>query len=481
MIQIAPKAKHALTRQNLISDDQLEKFGRLIVRSCMWSKEFFDAASSVINFDASTNLYSRNDFLGGETGSIDGLVMAGMLEFRKHYYDGNPYPAAPHEWSRSISQHLIEKFNRNPEWPKEFLQRTLRDLLQGGYPQPAFGEWDLACDGLVDYIYGVRQRAAEQQARNLDPISRKQLLEEVAGSIRVPGHEVVLVTTEDHIQRLLTLAQQTHSFRTGVRLFDQLYGDYAVPGEAWLGFGLPGGGKTILACQALGATAAIGRRALMVSTEVDAGTCILRACSAQQQLSYDALKAVRGIGDLSRSDHGVQLRDWIDTVGRNLTVLDYAKMPGDTFESRMNAILTVFQRQHGRPPEFVVFDWIGKAANVAFKDAWEKREHYNRIAGFMAQLADDLGIVTLTLAQAKPEIKNKTDIAETDTADSQSLSVPMECALALTKLVEPTTGEEAQDVYKTKQWWVIPKHRERPTTKIPVLRRFETQRFADTH
>lgn len=479
-MQIAASAKHEYTRRSLISDSDFQRFGHLIVRACLYNREFFELAAVVIDYDAVKGGYTKNDFLDGEFGSNDGLIFSGMLEFRSHYYEGNPYPSNPGEWAAAIAPHIQRKFDANPEWPKEFFKNCMLALV-ALYPPPQIGEYDLACDGLVDYVRGVRLRRVTMTLRSLDPSAQAQRIDEVKMTIRIPGEQVSLVTVDDHISTLLNYKTSTHTFRTGLRSYDLMYGDYAAPGDAWLAAGLPGAGKTVLACQIAGATAAIGRKVLHITTEVAAPTCILRACAATQSISYAALQAVRGSGKIEATDYGLQLRQWANTVGRNIFCVDYASVPGPDYETRVRKILDKFVKMYGHPPELFLFDWIGKAANIEFADAWSKREHYNRIADFNARLADELEIVSWTFAQADKDIRNRVDIADTATADSKALSQPMEGALFLTSLIEPhqAGGDEAQDAYQKKQWWVIPKCREREPKKLPVIRRFEMQRFDD--
>jgi len=476
-MQVSPTAKHEFTRRSLITDDHLEVFGHTLVRACMHSRDFFDLALMTVNYDANTTQYSKNDFLSGAFGNSDGLLFAGMIDFKGHYYAGNPWPSSPMEWMLAIAPHLRRKFANNPSWPKDYLESALIDVITK-YQAPAVGEYDLVCDGMVDYVRGIRLRHATMSLKNLDPTAKQKLIDDVKTTIRVPGQEAVLCTIEDHITSLLNFKTQTHTFRTGVTSFDTQYGDYAAPGDAWLAAGLPGAGKTVVACQVAGATAAIGRKVLLVTTEVAAQTCILRACAANQGISFSALKAVRGSGSLEATDHGLQLRQWVSTVGRNIFAVDYASMPGDTFEDRMAAILLKFEKIHGQMPELVLFDWIGKAANVAFADSWQKREHYSRIGMYMSDLADQLNIVTWTFAQADPAIRNKVDIAETAHADCKALSQTFESAMFMTSLMELNQGgNDIEDAYQQRQWWVIPKCRDRETKKLPVIRRFEMQRF----
>ena len=478
-MKIPETSQHARTRSFLISDEGLESFGRLLVKTCMYSREFFEVAVSIIDYDASQNEYTFNDFLDGDKGTSDGLVFTCMLEFKKHHYEGNPYPLNNREWQNAIMPHLKRKFEANPDWPSSFMNEAIRAMVLG-YTAPSMGDMDLACDGLVDYVKGVRIRAAAISLKGQSPSEQEKILSDVKTTLRLPGQESQLYTVEQHFEELLQSQQRTHSFRMGVRAFDRMYGEHAEPGDAWLAAGLPGAGKTVLSCQLTGATAAIGKKVLLITSEVAASTCVLRACASSQGIQYSSLQAIKGRNNLDALDLGIQLKEWMQTVGKNIFAIDYAKMPGAEFEDKMQTVLNLFFRVHHQMPEMVVFDWMGAAAAKGYDNPWEKREHFLSIGKYMANLADELGIVTWTLAQADPSIRNKVDIADSAIADCKALSQPFEGVLFMTSLMEAhKDGDQIEDAYQQKQWLTIPKCRNRPPKKIPVLRRFELQMFDD--
>lgn len=480
-MNLSPTAQAQLTLKFLRNDEGIEYFGRLIVRGCIHDWEFFDKAAHTVDYNANTGVWSENDFLPGEKGSIDGLVFTVMLDFRAHHIEGNPVPKGPVQWVQAIRPHLEDRFAMNPDWPVVYKERALRAVLLE-YEPMRIGDYDRLYDGVVDYVRGMRQRSAAAKTANADPVTRQAVFDEAFRSVRVPNSAPLLLDATAHIMAFLQEKTLTHSFRTGVTRFDQMYGDHAAPGEAWLGASLPGGGKTVTACQIAGNTAAMGRKVLYIPTEEPPGRGLLRACAAQQRLSYAALQAIRGTGRLDATDSGEQLGTWLQSVGRNITVIDYAYVGGDTFEARMDSVMQAYERQHGTHPEMLIFDWVGKAVDLVCKDAWEKRELYSRVVNRVSDIGRKLGVVSWTFAQADKGIKNRTNIMASETADAKNLEDPMDGVMFMTALWNPDVemeGNELKDPYKPHQYWVVPKCRSRQTSVIPVTRKFEQQRFAD--
>lgn len=475
-MKVAPRSAHESTRALLKGENNLAQFSKLILGCCMSSRELFDQASPIINYDAVENNFFRNDFLD----PVDGLIYAGMKMFKDTAYQGCPWPCNRAQWVQALSPHFREFFARNPNVPEQFgRDANLRILVM---PEPMIGDYDRFCDGLVDYISGVRYHLAELRTRNADPLTKRETFEKVPLSIKVPHSEAEILEGDSLMAAIFSGGFRTHSFSTGVNQFDRIYGDQARPGDAWLTFANTGGGKTVIACQTGAFTAASGKRVVIISTEVRSETCMLRSFCSHQGVNIKQMNALRGSNLTPEQDQNIaNFKVWNETVGRNLRIYDYQRVSGSDFTEKLNRILDHATKFWGQQPDMVLLDWLGKTLDGSFNTSWEKANLYLRAATRMADLADELEIVTMTFAQAHPDTKNRVKITEYDTADSRHLCDPMEGALVPTSLLAPPGEEEMQtrELHRQEQMWIIPKCREAETNQFRVLRRFEIQRFVD--
>lgn len=471
-MNISPRSSHDLTRRQLTGAPQLEVFAKTILSCCLDHWELFNLARLCLNYDESTARYDRSDFLD----PVDGLVFAGMNAFRDAWIEGNPIPVTRFHWYQAVAPHIGLLFHKNPDWPSQFKEAAFQRILM--LPPPSMGDHDRICDGLVDYVMGIRYHLLEARCKGMDPATKHDAYQDVPRSIRIPGSEALVVSSAGIFDTMLMAPAAAFPFATGVSLFDTAYGNTAQRGDAWLAYGCPGGGKTILACQTLGFTAAMGKKVCFITTEVKPHTILLRACSAHQGISYSSLKGLVGIGNPAINPLGLTLQNWAAGVGSNFLIFNYSETPGSGFSERLMKILDKFEKNMGCPPEMVILDWVGKAIDEDFEDSWMKRELYSRVGVRMAELADELDGQTLTLAQAKPGTKNKINLTEFDTADCGSLSQPMEGVIGITSLVSAEeTGTGSSEVHRAEQYWVIPKCREEMTLRVPVLRAFNLARF----
>jgi len=468
-IVISTSAKHELTRRSLVGSDQLEKFGAHILSCCLDRKDIFDSVSISLNYNNQTQRYDLNDFLN----PVDALVYGGMLEFLGCWQPANPWPSSRAQWVSAIIPHLSLLFKKNQDFPEILKSQAFQRIML--LPPASPGVYDLICDGLVDYIMGVRYFKMEAQLRFADPAFRRKAYDDVATQVRIPSAVVPLQDNMELMSQLFAIEQPTKPITTGVRGFDYFYGKNAMGGDAWLFFGHPGGGKTNLGCQTTGFTAASGKLAAYITTEVKTSTLLLRCCSAQAGIPYSVLKGIRGD---KGHPQAMAFENWVRGVGRNIALFDYRSVEGRDYKEKYKRILDTFYKKYGQAPDLIVWDWIGKALDSGFSDPWAKREAYNGVASMLVDSADELDNTTLTLAQASKETKNRVNITEQDTADSKSLADGMELACGITSLLDSSENNtSSQECHKDNQFLVVCKCREEQALRLAVKRRFDMARF----
>ena len=471
-ITIAPSARFDVTKHSLITTEDQEIFGARVISCCLASKEMFDQVALSLNFDNHRQDYSRSDFLN----PIDGMLYAILSNFGACWHEGNPWPQNRAEWAKAILPHLSYYYKIRKETPEMYRTAVLQRLVM--LPQASPGDFDLVCDGLIDYISGVRYRFLESDTRRLDPGAKRKAFEDLALTIRVPSAAVIIHDNDALLEQIFAVQQPTKPFYTGVRQFDHYYGEKAMGGDAWLAFGHPGGGKTNLACQTAGHTAARGKLVAYVTTEVKKGTILQRCCSAESGIPYSILKAMSGN---KGHPQAATFANWVSTIGKNIQIFDYRDVNGKDYKEKFKRMMEAFHQKYGRMPDLTIWDWIGKALDSGFPDPWAKREAYNGVASMLVDSADEYDNATLTLAQASKESKNRTNLTEQDTADSRSLCDGMEGVIGITSLIDNTErNASTQECHKEFQYLVVCKCREEQALRISVKRRFELARFEST-
>jgi hypothetical protein len=471
-LTISPAAQHDITRNALITPEDMGVFGAKLISCCLQDKQLFDQAAACVNFDNQLQKYNRQDF----TDIADAVIFTSMLDFKRCWYEGNPWPAHRADWIKAVLPHLDFAFKQNPELPAALKIHCIHRI--GTLPYPGPGEFDLICDGLIDYISGIRYHQLEKQLKHADPSRKRKAYEDLALTIRIPNAKVLIQDNEAIMDQIFAIQQPTKPFYTGVRQYDHYYGEKARGGDAWLAFGHPGGGKTNLACQTAGHTAARGKLVAYITTEVKVGTILQRCCSAESGIPYNVLKAMSGDRGHPQAS---AFYNWVNTVGKNITILDYREAGGRDYKEKFKRMMEAFYQKYGRVPDLMIWDWIGKALDSGFADPWQKREAYNGVAAMMVDKADEYDNVSLTLAQANKDSKNKTNLTEQDTADSRSLCDGMEGVIGITSLLDTTEkNTSTQECHKEFQFLVICKCREEQALRISVKRRFDLARFEST-
>jgi len=470
-MKINTQAQHELTKTTLQTPDSIRSFGLLVLRCCIHIPEAFMTAASSIGYDVSSRKFDRDDFLD----PVQSLVFGGMQEFRMAWFEGNPWPKNGLEWIRALRPHFDLFFSNRPEFPAIYRQRANELLLSLRPPQP--GELDLFGDGLTDYVLGVRLHRLEGLTSRYDPAAKRKALQDTIASIRIPGSRVEVLTSDDILDVIFSPAQPASPFYTGVRSFDYHYGRTALKGDAWLVMGHPGGGKTNFGTQVMGNTAEKGELVMYVTTEVKATILSMRACSAVTSISYGVLRTLMGSG--GSHPNALEFTRWMrEGPGRNFKIFDYRDYAGADYKEKLARMLEAFHRHYGQSPSLIIWDWLGKALDQGFESPWHKREAFSGVANELVDLASDLQLKTLLMAQADKAQKNKANYSSSDTQDAKNLADPMTGALGITSLMQ-TSDVDAGDreVHKEQQYFCVCKCREEAELRLAVRRDFAYARF----
>ena len=273
-----------------------------------------------------------------------------------------------------------------------------------------------------------------------------------------------------------TIMKNTNkSFKTGIKAFDYYFGQHARGGDSWLMFGQSGGGKTNLACQTAGFTAADGKMVLYITTQNKPIMILQRTYCAVQSIPYANFKMLVSQGDDQVRD---AFSEWVTTLGSNFVIFDWESINGMCYEEKYKHILDLYYTKHGRIPDLTVLDQIQDVLPQQFDDHIQKRDAFNMVATVVATKAVELDNVAIVVAMANSKCTGKADLNEKDTADSRTLCDSMTGVIGITSRVE--NDYRKATVYSNDQYLVVCKSRE-GNQRIMVKRQFDMCRFVGAY
>lgn len=475
MPHIATSAANEITKALLKSPGGLQEFGRMLLACCVTDRELFSKVAPCVNFNDKTGEFDQNDFVD----NIPGLLFGAMQEFQSTYVEGNPWPNGQAEWAQAVLPHINLFLAKNPEYPKAYLREAMTALLL--LPPPKMGDHDRVCDGVVDYVLGVRYDKLSPKLENADPASVRVLLEEVPRSIRPPGSKVLIQSKAEQLASWRAAPKPARPFATGISNFDTLFASQALAADSWLVSGHTGGGKTNFACQTAVATAALGHNVAYFTTEITAQILYYRMFSSALEVNFS--EALKMQGCYGTHEHDAAFERWfVEGCGRRIEIFDWRELPGVGYKDMINRAMDAFCVKHGGPPYLVLYDWIGKALDEGYDTAWAKREAYNGVAAHMTDVAYNIQGVTITLAQGSKESENRSTIIASDTQDSKSLADGKSGFAGITSLRDTSdavAGETA--IFRETQFLCVGKCRNVEAKRIPVRRAFHNCKFLSGH
>lgn len=179
-MQLAATARNEVTKHAL-TVKRIEIFGEKLIRAAVFSREFFDLVVNVISHDATTGKTGHSDFLG----PVDGIIFAAMQDAFLCSSPGTPWPTNGREWNDYCKPHLDLFFEQNPDYPPLVRTEAIKRLETLAPPEA--GDFDLLCDGTMDYILGIRMQKHEARTKDLSPTQKADVYQKMLASIVKPG------------------------------------------------------------------------------------------------------------------------------------------------------------------------------------------------------------------------------------------------------------------------------------------------------
>ena len=240
-----------------------------------------------------------------------------------------------------------------------------------------------------------------------------------------------------------------------------------------------GSGKTVLACQLGAELASQDDNVLLLTTEQHPSELVPRIVSARCNILFDLISGgmQRGMRRLSEDQilHVNQLRELL-TDKLEFKVYRNTKR-GFTMQDYIAKSLDDYERQKGRQADAVILDWIGGSIRQEARNNLEMiRLLYQNAADFMAEIARDRNIRTVSFAQTNPkQSHNKAKVDLTMMAECKTMGNNATAVIGISALVE--AGEGSDQTYRDLQYLHFSKSRKNVPRPIPVRRNFAFQRF----
>ncbi len=255
-----------------------------------------------------------------------------------------------------------------------------------------------------------------------------------------------------------------------------------------------GGGKSIAAGQTGYYTASTGGDTLILTTELPVIEYMVRmisnACNIKIGLIQDCLNMgqVRAIVAL---DNPVAL-DKVDMAIRVMTermrIVKLHPDQGLNARAIMDREIAIYEQLKGRKPTLVIFDWLGRVADVAASGSSSDRTvAWEKAADSCVQFSEVSGIPSLILLQATNDSTRFQILSREHIGISKGVIKQMHMAFAISAWMDPAAikqallnGGQLQSTMRTtpdEQVISILKARKGEGTYIPVKRNFAYQRF----
>lgn len=265
-------------------------------------------------------------------------------------------------------------------------------------------------------------------------------------------------------------------------------------GDASMLAAISGGGKTIAICQLAAWFAIIQElNTVIVTTEVAPDQLIPRIVSNYLSIPYTQFIDRQDIPRNVRTPMMVTtIPSWIfsdpqhqggmgilrNRIRQRLYMIDWSKGQGlaigTDLERELDALKAI-----GWEPQVLLFDWIGGGLEQA-KDRDQLRHIY-------AAGADHIGIMTrkrqmisfVTAQLDKTKVLNKPAVHMSHLSESKGMINNYPNFLGMTALEEPGDHLGSARNWALNQFLCMPKLRNGPGGKVPILYRFEYQRLED--
>lgn len=273
--------------------------------------------------------------------------------------------------------------------------------------------------------------------------------------------------------------------RTSIPRLNHALGGGFGKGEGFLIIAASGAGKTVLSTQLASTWSLTGSKGLIITTErsQDISNLTSRIVSQHCRIPYGQIHNGLSPHKLQETQR-VELANFRQRLNHtNMQFCHWWLLSNKSIKASLRQeILKAADSMGGI--DYFVLDWIGGVlGDECGKDKDKLRLTYQESADLTAQIAGDMGIVGVALAQAHAKMgRNNPRVDPTCLAECKSMDREMTGVIGVSFMEDKTENAQGEsENAKTEQVLHIGKARKGPGGGVPVARRFAYQKFTERH
>lgn len=380
---------------------------------------------------------------------------------------------------------------------------VLDEDLEGGYKLLAElqsptrqDQWYFLDTYFTAWLTSVRAKGYARRAQMSLIADAGEMAALIQTDIRKANTAIFTQESDDMYQALYGTSEIGKIRRpSGFPALDEATGGGWGEGECYGLFAPTGGGKTVCAAQVAYYNALTGGDTLVLSTEVPVVEYITRmlsnACNIKINLIKDCL-------NVSQVKAAVAAQDPVNLPKVDLALVNIVKRirvvklhPDQGLNARaiMEREVMLYEQQMGRPPTLIIFDWLGRVADVGGNKSGGSSDRtvaWEAAADSCVQFCEVSGIPALILLQATNTSGNKRVLTQEDIGISKGVIKQFVMAFGIAACVDQAAVKQAlltgtlggtMHSVPDDQLFCVVKSRKGEALYIPVRRNFVYQRF----
>lgn len=356
-------------------------------------------------------------------------------------------------------------------------------------------QWYFLDTYFATWLSSVRVKGYARKAQ-MNPIANaSEVQRAIEKDIRAANAAIYSVESDERYQALYGTATEGKVRRsTGFAELDEALGGGLGEAECVGVMSGTGGGKSVLVGQMGYHEALTGGWPLILTTELSVIQYITRMISNACNIKISLIKDCLNVGQIKQlvasTDPAAlgRVEVALRIISERIGLVKLHPDQGLGARAIMEQQIQLYEHQFGHKPTLVIFDWLGRVADVAGTGKQSDRTVAWEIAAdSCVQFAEISGIPTVVLLQAVNNANTKSVLTIEDTGISKGVWKQMVAGIGITNKLDTTAVKAAlllggglpgsMRTTLDDQLFCLLKSRHGEGTFIPVKRQFLYQRF----